>query len=232
MTDDDVTVEEVLAWSDEKITKEEAKVASVEVLKYKPQKLNFIIQGKEHTPTKEQEERINSIMKPLDNIHFSWTIEQMQNIVKSGIESRTELLAKMKAKISNHGNATRIEQNSEDIDVIKEELSDTIKHALNLAKELSRDSNRYDRATKQKKLGEVKDIVANLQSKLGTALDTDIELLRDMFESEFTAKHEDEEALDSQIPKLLTAKQNYIVNNKKTDVLESIANLEDFFKSK
>ena len=229
MSDDDSTIEDMLQWSEDKLQEEESKTAVIEPIKYKPQPVNFIKDGEEHAPSEEQQKRISAIMKPLDNIHFSWSVEQMQNIVKDGIEKRKKILEEL-----------GVEDNNKEIEQKKVELSSLIKQAIKMGNNISSE----DSATEKEftiLVGKIK----VMKVQLDEMIENNLTSIQNQIESQFTAKHEDNDEIDVNMPKLLKAKEKYIENHKATDDIWKSAkkaptkknlnitlqNLEEFFKN-
>lgn len=245
MSDKEHTIEEAMKWSEDKLGEEEEKVAAIEPIKYKAPGVNFVVGGKEKPQSKEQAKRMQAIMRPLDNIHFSWTSEQMKNIVTTGLEARKEFLSKLDAGLVKSGSQITFKQNSEDINKLKEELSKLAKEALTLGQELS--DRPHDKTTKEKKLKKINASIKEIQGKFQECIDKDLDLVRAIFQSELTERHEDEE-LDESIPMMLATRNMQDVheeqNDRKevdisglitadksrpTDVKKAIQDLQNFF---
>lgn len=213
MTDDN-KIKEAMEWSEDRLEQEEAKISAIEPVKYKPQKLNFVVGGQEKTPSAEQQGRIDAIMKPLDNISFSWSPEQMKAIVKNGLEDKQKVLENIGAN------------NDKQVESLKRELSSLIKETITLGTRIA--SGQHITSERQTFTTNMATI-DSLKKELDDALNHSFNKMCDKIGSEFTQKHEDNEEIDIQVPKMLKAKEIY--EEKEKQRAEQMAKKIERFKA-
>lgn len=225
MNDEEITIEEAIKWTQEKLKEEEKKAEStaIEPIQYKPPGVTYIVDGEEvHSHTKEQMDRRDAIMKPLKDIHFSWTPAEMKNIVKNGLEERQKVYDNIGIK-DNKG-----------IENIKWQLSSLIRKTIELGNNITAGTCLdEDKKWFNDNVAKIKE----LRKSLNEATSTEMYRIQEKMQAEFTEKHEESEFLDEQMPKMLEAKKKYDhgidwTKEERTEGLKAVTDNEDWIKNK